>query len=144
MIRSSVPPKSSNATTGNNGGNGDGGDFNWGWLFIGLLLVGLLGYCSSQSGKKSQPNNSSAPAINLSYRTSCGSPYQSVSQWYAVVGDRASLNTVKSRYCADSFIRKDRNVQVASFTSEQEAQQFANALQQATGYQFWVRVSVRK
>ena len=58
--------------------------------------------------------------------------------------DRASLSTVKSRYCADSFIRKDRNVQVASFTSEQEAQQFANTLQQATGYQFWGRASIRK
>jgi len=58
--------------------------------------------------------------------------------------DRASLNIVKSRYCADSYIRKDGNVQVASFTSEQEAQQFANTLQQATGYQFWGRASIRK
>jgi hypothetical protein len=41
-------------------------------------------------------------------------------------------------------IRKEGNIQVASFTSEQEAQQFTNPLQQATGYQFSVLVSVRK
>lgn len=115
------------------------------WIYLLLIAIplALLGYCSIQSRNRtpSTPSVPSSPVVNLSYQATCGSPPGSGSQWYAVVGDRQAYNIVKDRYCADSFIRKDGNVQTASFTSTQEAEQFAVALTNATGYRFWVQPS---
>ncbi len=118
-----------------------------GSIIFGAIMVGFN--LKSQSSRiitfpqNSSPSSASSPSIKLSYKNTCGSPPGSGSVWYAVVGDSSALNIVKNQYCGDSYIRRDKNVQVASFTSFQEAEQFAQALQQATGYRFWVRDSLR-
>lgn len=73
----------------------------------------------------------------LPYRDTCGDPAASGSTWYAVVGN-ANLSDAKN-YCGDAFRRKDGYVQIASFSSYDRAENFANQLNNATGYNFWVK-----
>jgi serine/threonine-protein kinase len=73
----------------------------------------------------------------IPYRDTCGDPAASGSTWYAVVGN-ANLSDAKN-YCGDAFRRKDGYVQIASFSSYDRAENFANQLNNATGYNFWVK-----
>lgn len=89
------------------------------------------------SPKKNRTNNNLS--TDLSWKPACGSPQGSGSIWYPVLGDTRALNMIKNHYCGDAFIAKNGNLQVASFTSIYEAEEFASALSKATGYDFWVK-----
>jgi serine/threonine-protein kinase len=90
----------------------------------------------SSGSSLSTNNNISAALPRLA---SCGSPAGSGTVWYPVLGNAKALHLVKNNYCADAFITKNGNLQVASFTSTDEAEQFARLLSNATGYNFWVK-----
>lgn len=72
------------------------------------------------------------------WQSSCGSLAGSGSIWYGVAGDADAVSIVKNRFCGDALIVKG-NTQAASFTSYEEAEDFANFLSNQTGYHFWVK-----
>ncbi len=74
------------------------------------------------------------------WRPTCGHPYVSGADWWAVKGPSSALSTVKNNYCGDALI-VGKETQVASFTSEVDALSFANSLSNESGYQFWVKKS---
>jgi hypothetical protein len=74
----------------------------------------------------------------LTLQPACGSPPNQGSNWYAVLGQRSSLNLVKKAYCADAFVSSNGYIQVASFTSRSKALEFATTLSRLTGEHFWV------
>jgi hypothetical protein len=118
--------------------SGNGGNNGCGCISIFVLIFVVFCWLQFYNNKNivPDPNN---PTIKLSYKLSCGSPPQSTSQWYAVVGESSALNTIKNNYCGDSYLRQDGLVQVASFSSRQEAENFASQLSQASGYNFWIQ-----
>jgi hypothetical protein len=112
-----------------------GGQSGCGGVILALLVLGgSLSYLNKDiimsfghSGK-----------TNLKFRYACGSPPNSGSTWYSVIGSRQSIDLVKSKYCGDVFMTPSNQLQVASFTSVAEAKEFSAALSTATGHQFWV------
>lgn len=89
-----------------------------------------------QSETISEPTPTPSPQI--SFQESCGSPSGSGSVWWAVMGPASMLNRVKNNFCGDAYVTSG-NTQVASFTSENEAQEFATSLAEETGENFWVK-----
>ncbi|MDH6100610.1 protein kinase [Anabaenopsis sp. FSS-46] len=77
---------------------------------------------------------------SLTRRSTCGHPYVSGADWWAVKGPSSALSTVKNNYCGDALI-VGKETQAASFTSEMDARSFANSLSNESGYQFWVTKS---
>lgn len=92
---------------------------------------------SNPSSSNLTPTVESSPS--LPFQSACGSPNGSGSVWYRVLGPAGALNTVKNNFCGDAFVRSDGNLQVASFNSRSEAQNFAAALSSSSGYSFRVR-----
>ena len=104
-------------------------------VILALLVFGsALGYLN----KDIIMSFGNSEKINLKFRYACGSPPNSASTWYSVIGSSRSIGLVKSKYCGDAFITPRNQLQVASFISVAEAREFSAALSKATGHQFWV------
>ena len=103
---------------------------------FGIFVILFLPFLASPFLSSTSSNQVSKESITL--KASCGSSPSDSSTWFAVVGNENAYSTIKEKYCADSFIRPDGSLQVASFTSEAEAQKFADFLKQSSGYDFWV------
>jgi hypothetical protein len=99
-------------------------------LFFSLSYLHQTNYLKSSSGNLNQ--------VTLSFRPACGSPPNSGSTWYSVVGNSRSIDLVKTKYCGDAFITAAGKLQVASFISKSEAEKFADTLSKITGHKFWV------
>ena len=112
-----------------------GGQSGCGGIVLALLVLGgSLGYLN----KDIIMSFGNSEKINLKFRYACGSPPNSGSTWYSVMGTSSSIDLVKSKYCGDAYMTPSNQLQVASFTSEAEAKEFSAALSKATGHQFWV------
>jgi hypothetical protein len=124
----------------------------WVWI-LGLMGVGLVGVGLAiglalsggnrlaplgESRSSRQPDRSTEP---LAFQASCGSPAPSPRQsWWPVLADADSalLAVVKSNYCGDAYINRENALQVASFTTAEQAHLFAQRLSAATGRSFRV------
>ncbi|MEB3201575.1 MAG: DUF4189 domain-containing protein [Synechococcus sp.] len=93
---------------------------------------------SSRDGVNQHLSNFQKTQESFPWQASCGSPPVSGVNWLPVIGPRESVETVRSRYCGDAYSKADGTVQVASFSSFEEATAFAKRLSQASGYSFTV------
>ena len=117
-----------------------------GWTLI-LPLLGLavaVGF-AIRGGVGNAPSNEAVqekpPSARLSYQASCGSQSNENSPfWWPVLAeyDSALLQEVRRSYCGDAYKNTRGDLQVASFTSLQKAQNFAQLLSEATGRSFRV------
>ncbi|XFA72248.1 IMS domain-containing protein [Thermosynechococcaceae cyanobacterium Okahandja] len=73
----------------------------------------------------------------LGWKKACGSTYAAESYWWPVRGPSAALSVVKEKYCGDALIVENQT-QAASFRNQEDAEEFATLLSQATGYRFYV------
>ncbi|MEB3225929.1 MAG: IMS domain-containing protein [Synechococcus sp.] len=124
------------------------GAFLLGGIVLSTQLLNRPGNESLVSGDNNPGNantEASAPPEEtlptLAYRDSCGDPLGNASTWYRVVGEATALTSVKNNYCGDAFLRSDNTVQVASFTSRNNAQGFIEQLTQATGQSFRIETA---
>lgn len=82
---------------------------------------------------------------NVTWKTSCGSPFNSSTKvWWSVKTEGSNLELVKNNYCGDALLYSGGETQVASFTSKAEAADLATTLEAHSGESFWIRESVRK
>ncbi|WP_216919688.1 hypothetical protein [Synechococcus sp. CCAP 1479/9] len=72
------------------------------------------------------------------WQASCGSPPVAGLSWWPVLGPPETLSLVRNRFCGDAFITAEGAVQVASFSSVEEATNFAQELSAISGYAFRV------
>jgi hypothetical protein len=115
------------------------------WLLI-LPLLGLGGAVgfAIRSGMGSASKHSvqdRAPTQRLAYQVSCGSKtnLNKPSMWPVLTEyDLVLLQVVRRSYCGDAYMNSNGALQVASFISEQKAQNFAHLLSEATGKSFRV------
>ena len=129
---------------------------SWPWI-LGLMGVGLVGVGLAiglalsggnrqaplgESRSSRQPERSTEP---LAFQASCGStapsaPLASPKSWWPVLADADSalLALVKSNYCGDAYINRENALQVASFTTAEQAHLYAQRLSAATGRSFRV------
>jgi hypothetical protein len=82
--------------------------------------------------------NRSPTQPSLAWQASCGSPPVSGGSWWPVLGPREAVEVVRSRYCGDAFVTVSGAMQVASFSTSEEASAFAQRLSIASGYGFRV------
>ena len=109
-----------------------------------IVIAGVVAYLAS-SGNLDYYLNTINFSVNKfeassepSWRSACGSPFLSGTVWYSVIGEGSAINLVKNNYCGDAFVTPHGNIQAASFSSQAEAEEFANKLSKLTGYKFWV------
>jgi hypothetical protein len=115
------------------------------WLII-LPLLGLsaaLGF-AIRSGMGTASKHSvqdRAPSQRLAYLVSCGSKtnLNKPLMWPVLAEyDLVLLQVVRRSYCGNAYKNSNGTLQVASFISEQKAQNFAHLLSEATGKPFRV------
>jgi len=77
---------------------------------------------------------------SLVFELSCGSTSSQTGRWWPVLGDgnQYLLDKVRSQFCADAFINNEGALQIASFASWQEAEDFRLRLESATNETFRV------
>jgi hypothetical protein len=115
------------------------------WLLI-LPLLGLGGAVgfAIRSGMGSASKHSvqdRSPTQRLAYQVSCGSKtnLNKPLMWPVLTEyDLVLLQVVRRSYCGDAYKNSNGALQVASFISEQKAQNFAQLLSVATGKPFRV------
>jgi hypothetical protein len=115
------------------------------WLLI-LPLLGLGGAVgfAIRSGMGSASKHSvqdRSPTQRLAYQVSCGSKtnLNKPLMWPVLTEyDLVLLQVVRRSYCGDAYMNSNGALQVASFISEQKAQNFAHLLSVATGKPFRV------
>jgi len=141
------PPPPSQAGTGQSDAypspiKPDSGDFS-SWLLVmisvGCLLAPLLVLLLIH--RATRPAGSDLATPQLGYSASCGSSQSQTGLWWPVLaedGDSVLLSRIRSSYCGDAFFNARRQLQVASFGTEEEAQQFSTRLSAATGRSFRV------
>lgn len=78
---------------------------------------------------------------SLDWQPSCGSPRGSGTTWWPVKAEVSSLQVMKEVYCGDAYIRGS-DVQIASFTNQSEAREFASLIASETGYRVFVDAPV--
>ena len=80
----------------------------------------------------------------LSFRGSCGSSFKSRQRWWPVLGPPSPnlLSTIRSKYCGDAYINENNVLQIASFNSWDDAYDFKNRLEAATGSTYRIGDSV--
>jgi len=116
-----------------------------GWLMI-LPLLGLgaaVGFAFrigiGTSSKLALHDR--APSQRLAYQASCGSKGNlNKSLLWPVLNEYnlVLLQVIRRSYCGDAYINSNGALQVASFVSKQNAQNFAHLLSEATGKLFHV------
>ena len=117
-----------------------------GWpLILPLLVLAVAVGFAIRGGVGNAPPNEAVqdrpPSARLSYQASCGSQSNENSPfWWPVLAeyDPALLQVVRRSYCGDAYKNTRGDLQVASFTSLQKAQNFAQLLSEATGRSFRV------
>ena len=124
---------------------------NWQIIIVIPLLLGfsvgfLIAHNQMQSDQSNQGEQNSSQtdfSFPLEWQPSCGDEGSSgIGEWWAVKGPKSALELIRDEYCGDAFLfSKIGEIQVASFRSQDKAQSFANHLNQATGYDFWVKKS---
>lgn len=82
-----------------------------------------------------------APLEQLTLQSSCNFSASETATRHKVIGDSEALILVKEHYCQDAFINTNGNLQIASFNSQSEAEEFSNSLNELTGYNFRVLTS---
>ena len=111
------------------------------WLLVVLSGLGMF-IAIATSTKRTTSNSSGSGGVALEFQASCGSAPESATDgwWWPVLGpnDPGLLNKVKMKYCGDALINSEGSLQIASFTSSEEASQFAERLANATGGSFRV------
>lgn len=107
-------------------------------LILAIMLSPLILLAVYLGGEKR--SSSSSSVTPLVYSTSCGSASSSTGRWWPVLGsaDRSLLVAVRNRYCGDAYINAQGALQVASFGSWEEAEEFRVRIEQATGQSFRV------
>ena len=77
---------------------------------------------------------------SLGFASTCGSTSSQTGRWWPVLGDgnQYLLDKVRSQFCADTFINNEGALQIASFASWQEAEDFRLRLESATNETFRV------
>jgi hypothetical protein len=103
---------------------------------VGFAIRGGLGTAPSNDAIRDRP-----PAERLSHQASCGSPSSEnfPLRWPVMAEyDPALLQEVRRSFCGDAYMNARGDLQVASFTSLQKAQNFAQLLSEATGRSFRV------
>ena len=78
--------------------------------------------------------------IKLRFRQSCGSSWSSSGKWWPVLGPASPrlISTIKTDYCGDAYINEEGALQIASFSTENDARDFAAQINRATGANFRV------
>jgi serine/threonine-protein kinase len=96
----------------------------------GTFLLALIAFSSARK--------STTLVTPLTYQSSCGSLSSSSGEWWPVLGPAKDdlLENVRSRYCGDAYVNANGYLQVASFNSPSEAEQFVERLSIATGASF--------
>ena len=76
----------------------------------------------------------------LEFRPSCGSRSSASGQWWPVLGPANArlVSTIKTDYCGDAYINEQGALQIASFSTENAAKDFAAQISRATGANFRV------
>ena len=111
------------------------------WSF--LLLVGLIALAVNTFDflAHDQPieagDSTSEPLI---YRSSCGSADSLSGEWWPVLGpaNEQLLVVVRQKYCGDAYIIGTRALQVASFSDQAAATNFADRISAETQVPFRV------
>ena len=110
----------------------------WGALvFFGLMLgFGVLIASVLESNGLSTSNDT----VELTFRPSCGSSSSASGQWWPVLGPANArlVSTIKTDYCGDAYINEQGALQIASFSTENAANDFAAQISRATGTSFRV------
>ena len=106
-------------------------------VFFGLLLgFGVLIASNLESNGLSTSNDT----VELTFRPSCGSSSSASGQWWPVLGPANArlVSTIKTDYCGDAYINEQGALQIASFSTENAADDFAAQISRATGASFRV------
>ena len=117
-----------------------------GWpLILPMLGLAVAGGFAIRGGVGNAPSNEALqekpPSARLGYQANCGSQSNENSPfWWPVLAeyDPALLQEVRRSYCGDAFKNNRGDLQVASFTSLQIAQNFVQLLSESTGRSFRV------
>lgn len=96
------------------------------------------GQIDSTHDRVSDPPEIQRSNLNPIADVKCGSPLGSGSKWWPVNGPASAESRIKTAYCQDAYIRDDGSLQIASFTSYEEARRFAEKLSSSEPYQFRV------
>lgn len=109
------------------------------WL-IGAFVIALLAAVAvvGLANRSNQHANNGSAGSSMPWQASCGSPAVAGLTWWPVLGPYEAWNIVKTQYCGDAYATADGAVQVASFSSEGGAIDFAQRLSSASGYPFRV------
>lgn len=113
-------------------------------LILAILFSPLILLAVNQSGRGGRSSSllDTLPSSRaaLVYRSSCGSTTSASGYWWPVLGgtDHSLLLTVRNHYCGDAFVNAEGFLQVASFGSWKEADNFRSRIEQATGKSFRV------
>ena len=106
-------------------------------FFFGLMLgFGVL-IASVQDNNRLLTSNDT---VKLEFRPSCGSSSSTSGQWWPVLGPANAhlISTIKTDYCGDAYINEQGALQIASFSKEKDARDFAAQISRATGANFRV------
>ena len=106
-------------------------------LFFGLMLgFGIL--IASILDKNG--HLTSNDTVKLEFRPSCGSSSSASGEWWPVLGSANAnlISKIKTDYCGDAYINEQGALQIASFSTENEARDFAAQINRATGANFRV------
>lgn len=105
-------------------------------VFLGgpLLIILILALQNSNLPRFQAQKDS------LGFASTCGSSSSQTGRWWRVLGDgnQYLLDKVRSQFCADAFINNEGALQIASFASWQEAEDFRLRLESATNETFRV------
>jgi hypothetical protein len=105
-------------------------------VFVGgpLLIILILALQNSNLPRFQAQKDS------LGFASRCGSSSSQTGRWWPVLGDgnQYLLDKVRSQFCADAFINNEGALQIASFASWQEAEDFRLRLESATNETFRV------
>lgn len=82
--------------------------------------------------------NRGQPEKALVWQPSCGSQAVAGTSWWPVLGPEQAVEIVRSRYCGDAYLTTEGATQVASFSSQEEAETFAERLSRESGFAFRV------
>ena len=106
-------------------------------VFFGLMLgFGVLIASVLESNGLSTSNDT----VELEFRPSCGSSSSASGEWWPVLGPANAnlISKIKTDYCGDAYINEQGALQIASFSTENEARDFAAQINRATGANFRV------
>ena len=127
----SVP--SSSPSTGSSNAAGCWGAL----LFFGLILGFAVLIASVLDSNEPLTSNDT---VELEFRPSCGSSSSASGKWWPVLGpaNTSLVSKIKTDYCGDAYINEQGALQIASFSTEKGAKDFAALISHVTGSNFRV------